>query len=204
MNIKDLNVITCTGYYNTGSSAVGDLLREFSNVQDYGDYEIRIAHEPDGLSDLEYNITADGVAVGTISIPKDEHLIDVSYDSLLKILTFKVITKDGEKTIQINISDLVDTYTSGDGLSLSNNQFSVHIDPNSERYITVSSQGIKFIGLDEIVTLTNKINTNLEVEIARAKAAEAALEEKYNTVPEAYQEALDKKADITMFDWNEE
>ena len=156
------------------------------------------------VSDLEYNITADGVAVGTISIPKDEHLIDVSYDSLLKILTFKVITKDGEKTIQINISDLVDTYTSGDGLSLSNNQFSVQIDPNSERYITVSSQGIKFIGLDEIVTLTNKINTNLEVEIARAKAAEAALEEKYNTVPEAYQEALDKKADITMFDWNEE
>lgn len=56
MNIKDLKVITCTGYYNTGSSAVGDLLREFSNVQDYGDYEIRIAHEPDGLSDLEYNI----------------------------------------------------------------------------------------------------------------------------------------------------
>lgn len=156
------------------------------------------------VSDLEYNITADGVAVGTISIPKDEHLIDVSYDSLLKILTFKVITKDGEKTIQINISDLVDTYTSGDGLSLSNNQFSVQIDPNSERYITVSSQGIKFIGLDEIVTLTNTINTNLEVEIARAKAAEAALEEKYNTIPEVYQEALDKKADITMFDWNEE
>lgn len=156
------------------------------------------------VSDLEYNITADGVAVGTISIPKDEHLIDVSYDPLLKILTFKVITKDGEKTIQINISDLVDTYTSGDGLSLSNNQFSVQIDPNSERYITVSSQGIKFIGLDEIVTLTNKINTNLEVEIARAKAAEAALEEKYNTFQETYQEALDKKADITMFDWNEE
>ena len=156
------------------------------------------------VSDLEYNITADGVAVGTISIPKDEHLIDASYDSLLKILTFKVITKDGEKTIQINISDLVDTYTSGDGLSLSNNQFSVQIDPNSERYITVSSQGIKFIGLDEIGTLTNKINTNLEVEIARAKAAEAALEEKYNTFQETYQEALDKKADITMFDWNEE
>lgn len=56
MNINEVKIITCTGYYNTGSSAVGDLLREFSNVQDYGDYEIRIAHEPDGLSDLEYNI----------------------------------------------------------------------------------------------------------------------------------------------------
>ena len=49
-------VITCTGYYNTGSSAIGDILKEFDCVQDYGDVELRIAHEPDGLADLEYNI----------------------------------------------------------------------------------------------------------------------------------------------------
>ena len=53
---KEVKLITCTGYYNTGSSAIGDLLREFENVQDFGDYEVRFAHEPDGLSDLEYNI----------------------------------------------------------------------------------------------------------------------------------------------------
>lgn len=56
VNNIDLKLVTCTGYYNTGSSAVGDFLRQFEFIQDFGDIEIRIAHEPDGLADLEYNI----------------------------------------------------------------------------------------------------------------------------------------------------
>lgn len=55
-NNGNYKLITCTGYYNTGSSAIGDLLREYDDVQDFGDYEVRFAHEPDGLADLEYNI----------------------------------------------------------------------------------------------------------------------------------------------------
>ncbi len=49
-------VLTTTGCYGTGSSAVTDLMREFDCVDCKGEYEVRFIHDPDGISDLEYNI----------------------------------------------------------------------------------------------------------------------------------------------------
>ena len=49
-------IITCTGYYGTGSSAVSDLFLEFSNCCSLGDYELRFIQEPGGIRDLEYNL----------------------------------------------------------------------------------------------------------------------------------------------------
>lgn len=52
----DKIVLTTTGCYGTGSSAVTDLIREFNCVDCKGEYEVRFIHDPDGISDLEYNI----------------------------------------------------------------------------------------------------------------------------------------------------
>ena len=49
-------VITCAGYYGTGSSAITDLLGEFSSVHFLGDFEFRFVQDPGGIADLEYNI----------------------------------------------------------------------------------------------------------------------------------------------------
>lgn len=49
-------IITCAGYYGTGSSIVTDLLKEFSNCYSLGDYEFRFIQDPDGISDLDYNL----------------------------------------------------------------------------------------------------------------------------------------------------
>lgn len=55
MNI--MRIITCASYYGTGSSAVMDMLAEFeTDVQSLGEYEYRLIQDPDGISDLEYNI----------------------------------------------------------------------------------------------------------------------------------------------------
>lgn len=51
-----MKIVTVTGYYGTGSSAVTDLISELDNVHSLGDYEIRFLHDPDGLSDLEFKI----------------------------------------------------------------------------------------------------------------------------------------------------
>lgn len=51
-----MKVITTTGFYGTGSSAITDLFSEMDNVCVKGDYEFRIFCDPDGLSDLEYNL----------------------------------------------------------------------------------------------------------------------------------------------------
>lgn len=49
-------VLTTTGFYGTGSSAVTDLIREYQNVCCQDDYEVRFLYDPDCISDLEYNL----------------------------------------------------------------------------------------------------------------------------------------------------
>lgn len=49
-------ILTCTGFYGTGSSAVTDIYSDCDNVECKGDFEVRILHDPYGVSDLEYNL----------------------------------------------------------------------------------------------------------------------------------------------------
>lgn len=51
-----MRIITCAGYYGTGSSAVTDLVTEFDTVKSLGEYEFRFLHDPEGIADLEYNL----------------------------------------------------------------------------------------------------------------------------------------------------
>ncbi|MCF0241805.1 MAG: hypothetical protein HUK25_04160, partial [Treponema sp.] len=51
-----MNTITVCSYYGTGSSAITDLISEFDNVKSLTNFEFRFAHDPDGLSELEYNL----------------------------------------------------------------------------------------------------------------------------------------------------
>lgn len=49
--------IACVGYHATGAGVIDDLFREFDNVAQ-GEYEVecRLLQDPDGISDLEYNL----------------------------------------------------------------------------------------------------------------------------------------------------
>lgn len=50
-------LITTTGCFNTGSSAITHLISEMDGVCcPSGTYEIRLLYDPDGISDLEYNL----------------------------------------------------------------------------------------------------------------------------------------------------
>ena len=58
--------IACCGYHATGSGVIDDLLREMDNVA-CSEYcaELRILHDPDCISDLEYHIVTDPHRLGT-------------------------------------------------------------------------------------------------------------------------------------------
>lgn len=52
-----MKIVTCASYFGTGSSAVIDYISEFSCVKTLSsNYEFRFAHDPDGLSELEFNL----------------------------------------------------------------------------------------------------------------------------------------------------
>lgn len=50
-------IITSTGFFNTGSSAITQILQEFAKVESSGDVnEIRLLYDTDCIGDLEYNL----------------------------------------------------------------------------------------------------------------------------------------------------
>lgn len=51
-----MRFISCASYYGSGSSAITDLVSEFDNVYSFTDEEFRFIQDPDGISDLEYNL----------------------------------------------------------------------------------------------------------------------------------------------------
>lgn len=82
---------------------------------------------------------------------KDGVLHDVDYDSDTKKITFYWNTDAGLKSDTIEIGDLVDTYTAGNGLNLANNEFSVKIDTASENFLTVGEAGLKLAGVAQAI-----------------------------------------------------
>ena len=113
--------------------------------------------EKDSTNDLQYHLIVDGEKTGDINIPKDQFLSNVVYSSATKVITFTFETATGTTTTDVNISDLIDTYTAGDGLVLTDGKFSVKKDVNTQSYIEVSASGVKVVGIDEALAL--KANT---------------------------------------------
>lgn len=51
-----MRIISCASYYGTGSSAITDYISEFDNCFSLTDYEFRFVQDPNGITDLEYNL----------------------------------------------------------------------------------------------------------------------------------------------------
>lgn len=106
--------------------------------------------------------------IGTINIPKD---MVVSSGSLKTVTSADVpytgakvgdkyidlvIANSSSEHIYIPVSDLIDTYTAGNGLTLSDSKFSVKINDAGDSYLTVDSDGIKLSGVE--AALNNKVD----------------------------------------------
>lgn len=118
-------------------------------------------------NNLQYTLKVGDAIVGTIDIPKDQFVKSVSYNEESKTIDFVFETTDGEQTVTVNVSNLVDTYTAGNGISLASNEFSLKIDATTQQYIEVSAEGLKIVNIDEklaekvgLVDIATKENPN--------------------------------------------
>ena len=133
-------------------------------------------------SDLQYVLKVDGVDAGEINIPKDQFLKSVTYDAGNKALIFVFETTEGTVTTNVNVNDLVDTYTAGNGLSLNGNQFSVKLNEESEGYLTVTNEGIKLFGIDEkFNSAKSEANAYADEKVLAEKTAREAKETEIET-----------------------
>lgn len=51
-----MRIISCASYHGTGSSAITDFFTEFDNCYSLTKYEFRFVQDPNGISDLEFNL----------------------------------------------------------------------------------------------------------------------------------------------------
>lgn len=74
---------------------------------------------------LQYTLMVNNESRGSINIPKDQFLKNVTYDSEGKQLVFTFVTLDEDEHVErISINDLKDIYTAGEGININNNVIS--------------------------------------------------------------------------------
>lgn len=152
-----------------------------SNLQSSKVSTVNLVQDPD--NELHYTLMVDSTNAGEISIPKDRFLEQAYYDPQKKSLIFIFVTEDGEQTVPVDISDLVDTYTAGNGLSLADNKFSITIDSTSDSYLTVGANGIKLSG---VAAAINKLDTDYKAaDTATLSAAKAYTDTKASDITDA-------------------
>lgn len=151
-------------YDGTNSGEATGIADEFQGIHDditgvnedidRIDNTIESIHISEDNANLIYTLLVDGQERGTINIPRDQFLKNVSYNEETNNLEFTFIVRgenneEVEKQVNVNMTDLEDIYSAGDGLNLENKQFSVKVDADTQPYIEVSSNGVKIIGVDE-------------------------------------------------------
>ena len=128
---------------------------------------------------------------------KDSVLEDVEYKAETQEIIFTWKTVDGTtKTDAVSVADFVQVYTAGQGLEVSNNEFSIKIDGESEDFLTVGANGLKVAGVQ------GAINSAKNAAIENA-AGLYATKEYVGVIPDSYSETnvisyINKKAEETL------
>lgn len=168
--------------------------------RDENNYEsAEIIHESDlesFFADVNYNkddnkiyfYNKDGEEKGTLDVSefvKSDSIIDkVEYKDGILTITFT----NGDE-IHIDLSELIDENEFGDGLIYdeSDRVVKVLIDDQSERWLTVSENGVKVSGIQDEI---DRLDDRVDAEISRAIAEEGRIESKLD------QEIQDRIADV--------
>lgn len=97
------------------------------------------------------------------------------------VITFNT---DAGKTepIKLDVSQLIDVYTAGDGLTLTDRKFSVTKDSTSEEFLVVSSSGIKITGVRKAIDDAQQAaQVYTDQEVGKEKTRATGVEDGLNT-----------------------
>ena len=159
--INDINAKIGEGF--TSAHTVADALEELRTA-------LTITLE-ESTSDPDYakvyTLKQGTTTIGTINIPKDlvveegslvygawegnvfhENTQETHYGDEAAI---KLVIANSGDIIYINVKDLVDIYTAGDGITVENNEIAIKLDENSEPFLTVGEDGLKLDGVQAAI-----------------------------------------------------
>ena len=108
--------------------------------------------------------------------------VELTTEGEKKYLVITFNTDAGQpKPIKLDVSELIDVYTAGDGLTLTDRKFSVNKDSTSEEFLVVSSSGIKITGVQTAIDTAQQAaqvyaDKAVEKEKTRAEGIESGLD----------------------------
>ena len=112
---------------------------------------------------LSQGVGSGKTEIGRIDIPKDlvveeGSLVHGTWDGDTFVedpegedVAIKLVIANSHDIIYINVKDLVDIYTAGDGITVANNQIAINLDPSGEEFLTLSANGLKLDGVQAAI-----------------------------------------------------
>lgn len=165
------NVNTLWAHVNSHESRIGAIETDYLTSVD----KAALEKEIDDLvivDEIKYNsetkliqLYSNNTAVGT-GFDASDFIVDGMIDSVElatdngktgedkvegQFLKITWNTDAGKNDVYLDITHLVDAYTAGNGLELTDNKFSVIIDKSSENFLEVSGTGIKISGVSDAI-----------------------------------------------------
>lgn len=131
----------------------------------YANLSLAWVKKSDGSEKEEIQLIGkNGVIISRIDVA------DFIKDGMLKTVT--LVDIDGiphlhfefntGEAVDLNVKDLIDIYSAGNGLEMVNNVFQIKIDPNSEGFLTASVDGLKLSGVQAAINVVdNKLNDEI-------------------------------------------
>lgn len=121
---KIINIVVSSAAGNSLSVDENGLYVAVPEVE-VPEYSLDSVASPAEAYAAQYEFKKDGVVLNTINIPKDQFLKSASYDDVNNKLVFVFNTSAGETTNEVDVADLVDTYTAGSYISITDSAISV-------------------------------------------------------------------------------
>lgn len=136
LNIVSGNLNTVSGNLNTVSSNLDVVSGKVDQLVTDSVVAVTYSGATGEYANV-YTITQGGEPIGTINIPKDQFLANVSYDHDTRNLTFTYELSGSKSDVVVSIDELVDVYT---------------VAADSEGYLTISGNQIKLSGIDAAIS----------------------------------------------------
>ena len=141
----------------------------------------------------------DNALVASMDLSKfalDGMVNSVSYDEKTHTITIAWNTDAGITQTEINLSSLIDVYTSGNGIQVEGNVISAKLDPQSQKFLTISENGIKLSGIKgseiEIGDGVNDANGN---PVENTKKISSVLDTIFTTIKTVRDNAISVEGD---------
>lgn len=193
--MSNLNDNLNTWGYDMNNKAIVSIMSTMVNTEQLNQAldTIKVQKEDD-----DYVLMVNGKNAGIISFDSQVKLKNVVYNVETKSIDFTFETENGDKTVSVDVSDLVDIYTAGVGLGMEQNQFFVKIDESTESYISVTENGIKITGIDEIIsTINDKISQETEQRTAEDVKLQQSIEQEATTARDAEKKNAEDIASVS-------